>query len=403
MARTRSAKHVIDRGEGVWVFDEQGRRYFDGTSSLWYANVGHGRTEIAEAVYKQLSKLEAYSTFNDFANRPALELAERLADLAPVEDAKVFLVSGGGDGIDTAAKLARRSFAERGDPERRWLISRDNGYHGTHGFGTSLAGMVSVGEGYGDLLPDTSLVPHDSIEALEAELDRLGPRAAAFFLEPVIGAGGVIPPAPGYIEKAWQACQRAGALFIADAVICGFGRLGNWFGIERWDVLPDMVVFAKAVTSGYQPLGGVLVSGAVAEPFWRPGGPPFRHGPTYSGHPASCVAALANIDILVQEGLLEHSLELEQPLAEALSSLVDHPLIDHARGGTGLLGAIEFDRERIDAEPDTPWHAFTAIREHGVLIRPMVSALGFSPPLISTTSHIELVVDAVRKGLDDLL
>jgi putrescine aminotransferase len=405
MGRVRRSEHVIDRGEGVWVFDEQGRRFLDGTASLWYANIGHGRTEIADAVAKQMRRLEAYSTFNDFANRPSLDLAERLARLAPVDDARLFFASGGGDGIDTAAKLARRSFAERGAPHRTHLITRTGGYHGTHGFGTAIAGIPANQVGYGPLLDDVSVVEHDSLEALAARLGEVGDRTAAFFVEPVIGAGGVIPPVDGYIEGAAALCRAHGVLFVVDAVICGFGRLGTWFAIERWpDVRPDMIVFAKAVTSGYLPLGGVVVGPVVAEPFWgRADAPPLRHGATYAGHPAVCAAALANLDILEGEGIVERGRLLEQPLLDALTSLADHPLVAGVRGGTGFLGALELDPEVLAVDPDTPWRAFTAIRDHGVLIRPMGTALGFSPPLIATEEHIAVITDAVRRGLDDLV
>jgi putrescine aminotransferase len=403
MGRVRHAEHVLDRGEGVWVVDEQGRRFLDGTSSLWYANVGHGRVEIAEAVATQLRRLEAYSTFNDFANRPSLDLAERLAELAPVDDPRLFFGSGGADGIDTAAKLARRSFVERGQPERTHLITRTGGYHGTHGFGTSMAGIPANQVGYGPLLEDVSVVPHDSLEALAARLDEVGDRTAAFFAEPVIGAGGVIPPVDGYLEGAAELCRARGVLFVVDAVICGFGRLGTWFGIERWGVRPDMIIFAKGVTSGYLPLGGVVVGNEVAEPFWsRPDAPSLRHGPTYAGHPAACVAALKNIEILEQERILERGRLLEQPLLDALTSIADHPLVEGVRGGTGFLGALELDAEVMAADPDMPWRAFGAIREHGVLIRPMASALGFSPPLIATEEHLAVIIDAVGRGLDDL-
>jgi putrescine---pyruvate transaminase len=189
---------VIERGEGVHVYDSDGKQYLDGTASLWYANIGHGRAEVAEAVAAQMRTLEAYSTFGDFGNKPSNELCERLARLAPMEDARVFLGSGGGDAIDTAAKIARRHWVLRGQPERVHLISRTQGYHGTHGFGTSVGGIEANVTNWGPLVPDVSSVPHDSLEALEAEILRVGPdRVAAFFCEPVIGAGGVYQPGPG--------------------------------------------------------------------------------------------------------------------------------------------------------------------------------------------------------------
>ena len=238
MAAVSQSELLIERGEGVWVFDSDGNRYFDATASLWYANIGHGRAEVADAVAAQLRKLEAYHTFGDFTNRPANEVCERLASLAPVDDAKVFLTSGGGDSIEVAAKLARRHFVNLGQPERVHLISRTHGYHGTHGFGTSLGGIEPNVTNWGPLIPQTSVVPYDSLEALEAKILEVGPdKVAAFFCEPVIGAGGVPLPPEGYIQGVADLCAEHGILLVIDSVICAFGRLGTWFGVERW---PDV-------------------------------------------------------------------------------------------------------------------------------------------------------------------
>src|SRR3712207_705537 len=239
--------------------------------------------------------LAAYQAFGAFPNTPALRLAERLSELAPVDDARVFFVSGGGDAIDTAAKLARRYFAATGTPERVHLISRAQGYHGTHGLGTSIGGIPANRSDMGPLDPASSQVPHDSLEALETEVERVGAdRVAAVFVEPVMGAGGVHQPRPGYVEGVAELCRRAGILFVVDAVINAFGRLGTWLAANRFGVRPDMICFAKGVTSGYLPLGGVVVSGRVAQPFWERPGIMFRHGPTYSAHPTCCAAAMAN-------------------------------------------------------------------------------------------------------------
>src|SRR4051794_25311969 len=211
---------VIERGEGVWVYDSAGNRYFDATASLWYANVGHGRAEVAEAVATQLRTLEAYHTFSTFANRPANALCDRLAELAPLEDAKIFLTSGGGDSIEVAAKLARRHFVMQGQPSRVHLISRTQGYHGTHGFGTSLGGIEANTTNWGPLVPQISTVPYDSLEALEAEITNVGPdTVAAFFCEPVIGAGGVLLPPDGYIQGVADLCAEHGILLVIDSVI----------------------------------------------------------------------------------------------------------------------------------------------------------------------------------------
>lgn len=391
MGAVRDAELVLVHGDDVWVTDDAGHRYLDATASLWCVNVGHGRAEIADAVRRQMGELATYQTFGDFTNAPARELCDRLTALAPVPGARVFLGNGGGDAIDTAAKLAREFFARTGRPERTVLVSRRHSYHGTHGFGTALAGMPA-NRFAAPFVPDVVTVPHDDVAALEEVL--AGGGVAAFLAEPVIGAGGVLPPAPGYLEGAAEACRRHGALFVADSVICGFGRLGSWFGVERFGLEPDMIVFAKGVTSGYLPLGGLVVHGRVAEPFWADGAAPFRHGATYAGHPTACAAALANIDVLEREDLLARALVLEGELHAALSTLGDHKGVTEVRGGVGVLGALELDPALA------PPAVARAARERGVLVRPMTSALGFSPPLTARPEHLDLLVDAVRGALD---
>jgi putrescine aminotransferase len=405
MGAVRGAELVIERGEDVWVWDDQGRRLLDATASLWYSNIGHGRPEIADAVVAQMRKIEAYSAFGDFATRPALELCERLAALAPVDDARVFLGAGGGDGVDTAAKLARRYFVETGQPERQHIITRSAAYHGTHGFGTSLAGIPANRAGYGELIEQVSIVDRDSVDALRDEIERVGAeRVAAFFAEPVIGAGGVYPPAPGYLEGCAEVCRDAGVLFVADCVIAGFGRLGGWTGVERFGLKPDMVIFAKGVTSGYMPLGGVIANGRVAEPFWREGAPVVRHGATYAGHAACCAAALANLDILENEGLIPRGQELEGPLRDALAPLAEHELVAEVRAGTGFLAAVELDDALLERDPIAPAHVSAIARnEAGVLLRGLGRAIAVSPPLTAQPEHLELIAEGFRTALDRTL
>ena len=403
MSAVRSREFVLERGEGVWLFDREGRRYLDASASLWYANVGHGRVEIADAVRAQMVQLEAYSAFGDCANEPALELTQRLAELAPVEDARVFLTTGGGEAIDTAAKLARGYWSLQRQPERVHLLGRQAGYHGTNGFGTSIGGIEANRSGFGPLIAETSTVPYDSLEALEQKIHELGrERVAAFFVEPVIGAGGVYPPPDGYLEGVAAICAETGVLLIVDSVICAFGRLGSWFGVERWAIKPDMITFAKGVTSGYQPVGGVVISGEIAEPFWSEPGRTFRHGATYSAHASCCAAALANLDILERENLVPRGVELERPLVEALAPLTEHPLISELRGGTGLMAALELDPEAI-AQGITPNHVAIAMRERGTLARPLARAVAYSPPLTITDEHLSHIGKTTEQALDALL
>ncbi len=401
MHAVRGAEIVIDRAEGVHVWDADGNAYLDGTASLWCVNVGHGRAEIADAVRAQMDRLATYQCFGAFANQPALDLAERLAGLAPVDDARIFLGSGGGDAIDTAAKLARRYFAATGAPERVHLISRTQGYHGTHGVGTSIGGIAANRQDVGPLDPNASLVPHDSLEALEAEFEAVGPeRVAAVFVEPVMGAGGVHQPRPGYVEGVAALCERTGIVFVVDAVINAFGRLGTWFAAERFGVRPEMICFAKGVTSGYLPLGGVVVAGRIAEPFWERGGNMFRHGPTYSAHPTCCAAAMANLDIMRRENLLQRGMELEGEISSALHGLEGHDLVGEVRAGIGALGAVAFAPEALAAHPDLPQRGFAQARARGVLVRPLGDGLAISPPLVVTREEVDHAAAVIGEALE---
>ena len=402
MATVPDHELVIARGEGVHLWDDRGQRYLDGSASLWHAHIGHGREEMVEAIARQLRTLDAFQTFGDVANPPALELVARLVELSPMPDPRVFLCLGGGDAIDTAAKLARQYWAAQGKPERIHLISRTFAYHGTHGFGTSLVGMESMRQGYGPLLTSVSHVDHQSPEALEAEIERVGAgTVAAFFCEPVIGAGGVRPAPPGYIEAVAAICKRHGVLLVIDSVICAFGRVGTWFGYERWDIEPDMVVLAKGITSGYLPLGAVVISGAVAEPFWaEAGGPMFRHGATYAGHPTCCAAALANIAILERENLIPRGRELEGELMDALAPLAEHPACGEIRGGLGLAAAVDLTPELLKTVPGAIGRYSSAIRAAGVLLRPQTTGVAIGPPLTIERAHLDEIAAAVRAGLD---
>jgi putrescine---pyruvate transaminase len=404
MAAVAGNELVLVRGEGVYVWDDAGNKYLDGCASLWYCNVGHGRAEIADAVNEQLRTLETWSIFGEVANPPALELAAKLSAEAPMDGAKVFFTTGGGDAIDTAAKFARLYWRTIGEPERLHVISRTHAYHGTMAFGTSIGGMEPVRTGYGPLVPATSQVPHDSVQALRDEIERVGAeRVAAFFCEPVIGAGGVYPPEPGYIEEVAAICAETGVLLVIDSVIVGFGRLGGWWGCERFGVRPDLVTFAKGVTSGYVPLGGVLVSERVADPFWsEPGRITVRHGQTYAGHATACAAALANIAIMEREGLFPRGAELEDELYGALEPLRDHPLVGDVRGGTGLMAAVELAPDVLEADPGAAATLYRAIRSRGVLLRLQARGVAISPPLIVTVEQIEQLADAVHAGLQHL-
>lgn len=396
---------IIDRGEGYHVFDENGNRYVDATASLWYCNVGHGREQIAEAARRQMSKLEAYSTFGTLANRPVIELAERLSFIAPVSDSLVFLTSGGSDSIDTSIKLARRYFHLIDQPDRRFIISRLGSYHGMHLAGTSIGGIAANADGYGELFGETRRVQWDSVEAFESLVTELGPEhVAAFVCEPIIGAGGVFPPPVGYLEKAREICRQTGILFIADEVISGFGRVGAWFASERFGLDPDVVVCAKGVTSGYLPMGAVLVAPWIAEAWVRRAPEIWRHGYTYSGHATVAAAALANLDIIEEDRLLDRAKELEGELATALARLSDHQLVSQVRAGTGAMAAVQLDPDIVGQDPMLPGRVIAACREAGVMTRLLAgNGVHISPPLTLDEPGLAEMSDGILVALDRAL
>jgi putrescine aminotransferase len=397
---------VITRSEGSTVYDRGGNAYLDATGSLWYCNVGHGRTEIADAAAKQMRELAAWHMFEFFSNPPAEELATRVATLSGIEGAKVFLTSGGGsDAIDTAAKLARAYWTASGKPEKRAVLSRSLAYHGMNAYGTSLGGIPLLVSSYEPLVGEVERVQWDDAAALAEAIDRIGPeRVAAFFCEPVMGAGGVLHPPEGYLAEVQRICRERDVLFVADEVICGFGRLGEWFGSQRLGITPDLMTCAKGLSSGYAPLGAVVASGRVAEPFWREGTEhSFRHGYTYSGHPTACAVALANLDIMEREQLVPRVRELEPVVERVLKPLADHPLVSEVRAGLGLLGAVEIEEGPRTDDPTLVPRIVKASREHGVLTRALRgAALQVSPPFVITEQELERVAQAFAAALDDV-
>jgi putrescine---pyruvate transaminase len=403
MGKVDGHELVIVRGDGTRVWDADGNEYIDATAGLWFANVGHGRVEIADAVGAQLRKLAAHHVFGDNANEPALELADRVAALAPVEDPAVFFGSGGGEAVDTAAKIVRRYWTLQGEPERAVIVSRRFAYHGTNAYGTSLSGIPAVRDGYGMLVRDVAEVAHDDPAALEQALDELGPRAAAFVGEPMIGAGGVIPPVDGYWPEVERICRERGVLLVADEVISGFGRLGRWFGCERYGFTPDLMTCAKGISSGYVPLSAVVVSGRVREPFWREDAAPFIHGGTYAAHPGACVAARVNLDILERERLVERVAVLEPVLAQALEPLRGVPGVADVRTA-GLAGGVELDPDLLAAHPTAGAAIVVAARRRGVLTRLLRGvALQISPPFVVTEEELGAIAAAIEAALREVV
>jgi adenosylmethionine-8-amino-7-oxononanoate aminotransferase len=394
---------VIARGDGSEVWDEDGRRYLDATASLWYCNVGWGRTEIADTAAQQMRTLPAYSTFGDLTNRPIEELASRVASLAPEAGSKVFFTSGGSDSVDSATKMARRFWQIQGREDRTVLIRREKAYHGMHTAGTSLAGIPANAGGHGALIEDVLEVPWDDAAALQTAIEDIGAdRVAAFFCEPVIGAGGVFPPPEGYLAEVREICRRSEVLFIADEVITGFGRCGDWFASTRFDLSPDIIICAKGITSGYLPMGAVIAAPRVVETFWSAEAGMWRHGYTYSGHATVAAAGLANIDIMEREDLGARARHLETALLEALAPLADHELVGEVRGGVGALAAVNISDAAQAKDPLLALKVGAAARrEASVLLRPLVGgAIAVSPPLIFTDAELAELAEGFRAGLD---
>ncbi len=402
MNKVKDNPFIVDRGEGIYVYDEEGRQYLDAASSLWYMNVGYGRDEITDAMNEQARKLPAFHSFIDYTSRPPIELAEKIVAVSPDKNSKVFFGSGGSDAVDTAAKLARRYFSAIGEPDRTVFIAREWAYHGMHTYGTSLGGMEPNRLGYGgDLVSDIVLVPHDDADAVDKAIEHVGPeRIAGIFVEAVIGAGGIRPVTDDYLRKVRESIRKAGGLYISDEVITGFGRVGDWFAANLYDLEPDLITFAKGVTCGYAPLGGVVASSKVAEPFFSTPGLIFRHGYTYSGHSTACVAGIKVMEIIEREGLLARARELEDELYQALLPLEELDVVDHVRRGVGALAAIQL---KVGEDDTLPARAATACREAGVLSRAVGGGgLQVSPPLIMTSEQVVEMAGLFRSGLEGL-
>jgi adenosylmethionine-8-amino-7-oxononanoate aminotransferase len=401
MRYTKDNRIVFVRGDGCELVDEDGNAYLDATASLWYCNVGHGREEIASAIGAQAAKLASCSCFDVYASDVTLELADRLSELSPLSDPAVFLTSGGSDSVDTAAKLARRYWAELGQPDKKFVLSREYAYHGTHAFGTSVAGIGANREHFGPLVEAVGTVPAMNSSALASAIDAIGAGyVAAFIAEPVIGAGGVYPPPPDYLAEVEAICAERETLLIADEVITGFGRTGRMFASERYHFQPDMVVLAKGLTSGYLPLGAVVCAERIAAPFWE-GAPegPLRHGYTYSGHATACAAAHANLDLLEAEGLVDRVAELEPRFAAQLRALLSRAAVAEVRS-VGLMGGVQLDANWLAERGVSIGAVVSACRERGVLTRVLAGeVLQITPPFVIEPEELDHVVEV----LDDVL
>ena len=390
----RTAHTKLVAGHGSTVVDEHGNEYLDAIASLWCVNVGHGRTEVIEAVHRQMQALATYNTFGRWTNEPAEELAGLIAERAPMAGARVFFTNSGSEAVDTAMKLARLTHNLSGEPERMVVVAREGGYHGTAYGGTSLQGIEPNRVGYGSLLTEVAHVPRHDLEAVATAFAREGERIAAVVVEPVQGASGVHPPVEGYLAGVRRLCDDNSALLILDEVITGFGRLGEWFAATHYGVEPDLVTFAKAVSSGYVPLGGVIVGQRVRDALEADPGHLLRTGFTYSGHPSACAAGVACAAVTEEAGLLDRAREIGARLGAGLGSLESDDLATEVRG-EGAIWAV-------DAPDSTGSAAEVAdrMRSAGVIVRPIGdSTIACCPPLVVTDEEVDRIVDAYAGAL----
>lgn len=420
----KEGSRIMVRGDGVWLTDSDGNRYLDGMAGLWCSNIGHGRREIADAVHEQMLELAYYNSFFKTSNAPAIKLAEKLAELAPEAVNKVFFCGSGSEANDTVVRMVRWYWGLVGKPSKTIFISRRNAYHGSTVAAGSLGGMKPMhaqgglpipgithiaqpywfGEG-GDMSPAEFGVW--AARELEREIDRLGEdNVAAFIAEPIQGAGGVIIPPDTYWPEIRRICSERDILLVADEVICGFGRTGNWFGSQTYGLTPDLMPIAKGLTSGYLPMGGVMVADRVAQVITAEGAE-FNHGYTYSGHPTCAAAALANLAIIEREGLIARVRDDIGPyLRERWLALGDHPLVGEARM-TGLIGALELvpakpsRREKFADEGRVGTIARDFSFKNGLIMRAVRDSLILSPPLTLTHIEADELVRLAKKTLDD--
>ena len=389
----------IVRTHGVRVWDDSGNEYIDGIGSLWYCQVGYGRPEIIRAVAAQLESA-MYNQFPPFRSDVAEACAARIVGLSSMrEGGRAYLCSSGSEAIDTAFKIARAVAHGGGElPRRQLIVRRRRGYHGVNLGGTSAMGIASNREGWGDLMPHMVEIDAEDIESARALFRERGPEIAAVVVEPVQAAGGVFPPPNDtYLSTLRSLCTQYGALLIFDEVVTGFGRTGNWFASQTYDVVPDLMTFAKGATSGYQPLGGVVLSRDVCAALERDPEYVFRHGHTFSGHAAACAACLANVDVMEEERLLDRAVAIGERLSAGLRRLLDEGEIREVRG-VGALWAARLN----DDDAETAVAVRDRMLDLGVIVRPLYDSIAFCPPLVMNDADVDRMVDALAQAIRDV-
>ena len=389
---------TLVRSEGVRVWDDEGNEYIDGLGSLWYCQVGHNRAELVQAITNQLQTLSSYHTFAPMGSQISDQAAERIRSVSPFPDGRVFLCSSGSESVDSAIKIMRKVAILRGEPERQIILRRGRGYHGVNVGGTTLQGIPANREGWGDLLPKVLEIDPTNIESAASIFKEHGQNIAGVVTEAVQGAGGVFPPPDGFLEGLRRLCDDNGSLLVFDEVITGFGRTGNWFASDTYNVKPDLITFAKGVTSGYQPMGGVLVSRAICDLFEQDPDFVFMHGYTYSGHPAACAAAIANIDLIEKEGLVERAKHIGKRISQGLEALKSDGLLSEVRGvGAIWAGQIE------GATTEQGLAVRDKMTEKGVICRAINGALAFCPPLIIEDQDIDHMIDIAEQAINEIM
>ena len=395
-----TAPVIFARGEGAILWDVQGRRYIDGLSCLWNVNVGHGRRELADAGARQMAQLAFANAYAGASNEPAITLAARLAALAPPGLRTTFFTTGGAESNDTAIKTARFYWSLRGQPEKIKVLSRLDGYHGVTMGAMGATALPAFHPRFGPLPAGFRHVPAMDADALEAAIVEEGPETvAAYIAEPVQGAGGVYPPPADYFPRVRRLCDRYGILFIADEVITGFGRTGTFWGLQQWGVAPDLLSFAKGITSGYLPLGGVILSDAIRDVlFAQPPDVKWMHAYTYSAHPTCCAVAHANLDVIEREGLVARAARLGARLQERLAALGELPYVREARG-LGMMGAVDLDPAAV---PGSAAALVGEMKRRGVFTRHRNDTVMVAPPLVIAEAELEELVDVLAGTLRDL-
>ena len=372
------------------LVDDQGKQYLDAMASLWLCQIGHGNSKVVNAIKDQLDRLQTYNTFDPFTNTPASQAAEAVRRVSPHPNGRVFLGCSGSEAVDSALKLSRMFHQRRGDSDRQIIVRRNAGYHGVNVGGTSVQGIEPNRVGWGDLLPHVIEIPNDDIEEAATLFAEHGSRIAAVICEPVQGAGGVIVPPDGYLPGLRRLCDQHGSLLIFDEVICGFGRTGQWFASQTFDVTPDMITFAKGVTSGYLPLSGVIISEALNDELVSDEAAKLMHGYTYSGQPTAAAGAIANREVIESENLVGEARRIGDEMHAGFSALLGDEIINSFRG-IGGIWACEIGKDAIPARD--------MMISNGVVCRGIGEALAFCPPLIITDDEIGQIFDTLSDVL----